>query len=95
MKVRNGILKGELKVEGGKLIKCLIKLKDNKIEEIRFSGDFFMYPEEKLEEIEKALKNVSIEEIEEIFDTSFKNVEIIGATKEDFINLLKQLIEKD
>ncbi|MCD6171849.1 MAG: hypothetical protein J7J36_05505 [Thermoplasmata archaeon] len=48
MKAKNGILKGEIKVKNGKLLKCKIELDDNKIKNIRITGDFFMYPEEKI-----------------------------------------------
>ena len=51
MKVKNGILKGELKVKNGKLIKCTLEIKDGRIKSIKFTGDFFMHPEEKIEEL--------------------------------------------
>lgn len=92
MKVRNGILRGELKVKGGKYIKCIIKIGEGKIKKIKFTGDFFMYPEEKIEEIEKKLEGVVLneKEIGRILDEFFENVEIIGATKEDFLRVIME-----
>ncbi len=90
MKVKNGILRGSLKVKGGKLIKCMIKLKEGKIKEIKISGDFFMHPEEKIEELEKALKGVEFEKesIEEKLNEILRDVELVGIDKEDFINAI-------
>ncbi len=90
MKVRNGILRGNLKVKGGKLIKCTVKLKEGRIEEIKISGDFFMHPEEKIEEIEKALKGMEFkkEGIEGKLNEILKDVELIGIDKEDFLEVI-------
>ena len=90
MRVRNGILKGEIK--GGKLIKCSIKLKEGKIEKIEFTGDFFMHPEEKIEELEEKLKGVEFnqEKIRKVIFDFFEEVEIIGVTKEDFLEVIKK-----
>jgi len=92
MKVENGILKGELKVRGGKLIKCRMKTKDDKIEEIKISGDFFMHPEEKIEELEEMLKGVELkrEEIEFIINLFSKNVEMIGITERDLLRVIME-----
>ncbi|HEC75727.1 MAG TPA: lipoate--protein ligase family protein [Thermoplasmatales archaeon] len=96
MKVKNGILKGELKVRGGKLIKCMIEVEEDAIKKIKFSGDFFMHPEEKIEELEKRLRKIELneEKIKEIFDEFFTEVEVIGAGKEDFLKLVMKCLNK-
>ncbi|MEM1513682.1 MAG: lipoate protein ligase C-terminal domain-containing protein [Candidatus Thermoplasmatota archaeon] len=90
MQARNGILRGELKVKNGKLIKCRIVLKNSTIEDIKFHGDFFIYPEEKIEEIEKKMKGIRYEEeeIKKILYENFSGLEIIGATIEDFLKAI-------
>lgn len=95
MKAGNGILKGELKVKGGKLIKCIIEIEGNEIKKIKFSGDFFMHPEEKIEELEKRICGITLNEgkIRKIFDEFFMEVEVIGAHKEDFLNLIMKCLE--
>ena len=55
MKVKNGILKGELKVKGGKLIKCTLELDEGKIKRIKITGDFFIYPEDAIEKVDAGL----------------------------------------
>jgi len=90
MQARNGILKGELKVKNGKLIKCRIILKNSLIEDIKLHGDFFIYPEEKIEEIEEKMKGIRYDEgeIKKILYENFKDVEIIGASIEDFLKAI-------
>ena len=94
MKAGNGILKGELKVRGGKLVRCIIEIKKGKIKKIKFSGDFFMHPEEKIEELEKRMIGIMFneEKIRKIFDEFFMEVEVIGASKEDFLNLIMKCL---
>jgi hypothetical protein len=51
------------KVPNGKLLKIFIdyNIKKNTINKINITGDFFVYPEESIEIIEKKLKNVKLE----------------------------------
>ena len=53
--------KAEYKVEGGKLIKIQLKKRNNKIEWIKITGDFFLHPEELIDDIERMLIGQYIE----------------------------------
>lgn len=90
MHPEHGILRGERKVAGGKLVKCRMRVRDNIIEEITISGDFFMHPEEKLEELEEQLAGCPLDEehLREICSPFFEGVELVGATMEDFIAVM-------
>ncbi|MCD6474336.1 MAG: hypothetical protein J7K47_05485 [Thermoplasmata archaeon] len=90
MKVKNGILKGELKVKGGKLIKCTLELDEGKIKRIKITGDFFMYPEDAIEKLEKALQGIQFDEkeISRKVKEALNGVELIGATMEDFVDVI-------
>ena len=50
------------KVPNGKLLKIFLEYneKNNLIENLKITGDFFAYPEEAIETIENNLKNVSL-----------------------------------
>ncbi|MBN2604029.1 MAG: hypothetical protein JXA91_07865 [Candidatus Thermoplasmatota archaeon] len=52
------------KVPQGKLLKISLEYNENKelIDKISIMGDFFAYPEESIELLEKELKNVSLNE---------------------------------
>ena len=90
MKVENGILKGELKVKGGKLIKCTLELDEEKIKRIKITGDFFMYPEDAIEKLEKSLQGIQFdeEEISKKVKEALKDVELIGVAMEDFVDVI-------
>jgi len=52
------------KIPKGKLLKISLEHNENKevIDKISIMGDFFAYPEESIELLEKELKNVSLQE---------------------------------
>lgn len=50
------------KVPDGKLLKIFLEEKDGIVESVKITGDFFMHPEEKIGDLENALKGVEIEE---------------------------------
>ncbi len=56
-----GLLKGQAtcKVEGGKLVNVEVFYNDT-IEKVKVTGDFFIHPEEGLEDVEQALAGVDI-----------------------------------
>ncbi|MDI6917111.1 MAG: lipoate protein ligase C-terminal domain-containing protein [Thermoplasmatales archaeon] len=88
---RNGILSAEYKVEGGKLLKCTLNVDSNIISSIKITGDFFMYPEEKIESLEQMLTGVKMDEesIREKMNDFFKtDVQVVGADAEDFVRLI-------
>ncbi|NWF97094.1 MAG: hypothetical protein HXY34_13210 [Candidatus Thorarchaeota archaeon] len=43
------------KVSGGKMLRVNMDVTERKIKSVKITGDFFLYPEETLEAIEKAL----------------------------------------
>lgn len=93
MQARNGTLRGELKVRGGKLVKCRFELKDGRIRGMKFTGDFFMYPEEKIEELEKMLEGKEAEEAGGIINEFFSGVKSFGVSADDFIEVFTTAIK--
>jgi lipoate-protein ligase A len=45
------------KVPNGKLLKITVEFSDNILKKVQIKGDFFIYPEESLDELEVALTN--------------------------------------
>ena len=90
MRAENGILRGELKIKGGKLIKCTLELHEGRIKRIKITGDFFMYPEHTIEKLEKALQNARFqeEEISKKIKEALKGVELIGVAVDDFVDVV-------
>ncbi|MEK7524443.1 MAG: lipoate protein ligase C-terminal domain-containing protein [Patescibacteria group bacterium] len=48
------------KVPNGKLLKISLEDHDGKIDSIKITGDFFMYPEEHIEKLEASLKGCEL-----------------------------------
>jgi len=80
--------KAQYKVEGGKLIKVQLEIKANKIKKVKITGDFFLHPEELIEELEKAIEGAALNE--QILAGHIKafikknEVVLLGASPEDF-----------
>lgn len=89
--------RAEYKVKGGKLIKCRLELDNNYIKHVTYTGDFFLHPEESVEELERNLvgAKASKDEIERIISGFFRNprVTLIGASPQDFISVTSFCIE--
>lgn len=84
--------RAELKVPGGKLIRVRVEVRDGKVKFVRFTGDFFMTPEEDLEELESMLIDMEAdsERIREAVISFFrgKGTSIVGGTPEDFAHVM-------
>jgi lipoate---protein ligase len=51
---------GEYKTPGGKLVVVDFEVADDRLAQVMVSGDFFLYPEEALEEIASALNGLPV-----------------------------------
>jgi lipoate-protein ligase A len=90
------ILKAEYKVPQGKLIRVDYTLENGKISRIKITGDFFLYPEESIEELENRLKGLKIEELElerVIQDFFKKGYVLIGAEPKDFVTVILKALK--
>lgn len=89
--------KAELKVKGGKLVKCRLDVEEGYIKNIKYTGDFFLHPEEYIEKLENSLTGAaaSTEIIKNIIEEFFKKPEItlIGASPEDFVKVTLSCLE--
>jgi lipoate-protein ligase A len=80
--------KAEYKVVGGKLIKVQLTRRDDKIQRIKIMGDFFLHPEELIEDLEASLTGQQLNEstlangIKAFMEK--KGAALLGASPEDF-----------
>ncbi len=92
-------MRGEAKkkVAGGKLIEVEVTY-DEEIESAIISGDFFLHPEEGIEDLEKSLvgleKDATIEEIKTRLEDAIKRkkLELIGFASDDLADLVKDAL---
>jgi lipoate-protein ligase A len=92
------ISRAKQKVKEGKVVKVEID-SNSVINDVKITGDFFLYPEDILEEIEKCIigldKTVSEEEILSGIQkaTAGKDVQMIGISPESIAMLIKEVLE--
>lgn len=83
------------KVPGGKLVRVKVDF-DSRINKVQITGDFFMHPEEMVEEIERCFTNEGVDfdniflknKIEELIKKN--NIMLVGVSADDIIRLVKQ-----
>lgn len=80
--------KATYKVEGGKLIKIQLRERADRIQEIKIMGDFFLHPEELIEELEEGLVGKPLKErdLAEFIRSLMqkRGATLLGASPEDF-----------
>lgn len=85
---------GEHKAKKG-LIRIEIDERDGIAEKVRITGDFFIYPEESVERLEKRLEGHALGELEGILENFFRvdfEGEMPYVTVEDFKMALKNAL---
>jgi len=91
--------RAEYKVKGGKLIKVQLTARNKKIEKIKITGDFFLHPEEVIEDIERALEGHMLDEneISSLIETVMRNKQAVslGVSPEDFARCIMMAGEKN
>ena len=85
----------EYKVKGGKLIQCDVSMEGNVIKAVRYTGDFFMYPEDAIEMLERDITHINITEARNRINKFFEDnkIELFGVAVEDFIRVLDMAVE--
>jgi len=67
---------------------------DDRINDIMITGDFFIYPEESVEALEKALMGTSTDEgkLLEVVKDFYENIEAPGIGPEDIVRAIKKAL---
>lgn len=85
----------DYKVVGGKLIRIKADVEENILKNVKITGDFFLHPEEKIELIEKNLRNKKLEreELERaIRKVVHENeIQLLGVSEKDFVDAIMQI----
>ena len=86
------------KVHGGKLIRVDITHDDAVIQSIKITGDFFLHPEETLDEINELLTGAELPlQVEKLVQEmtlllEIQNAQFIGASPQDIITTLMEAL---
>ena len=90
---------GDYKAVGGKLLRVRMTVTEDSppvIQTLRITGDFFMHPEEAIEDLEQRLTGAPLDEaalrarVQTFFagDASPEDVQVVGADVDDFVTAL-------
>jgi lipoate-protein ligase A len=95
MPTESGILSADYKVPGGKLLRVRLHASREAgvavIDDIAITGDFFMHPEEAIEDLEKRLEGTPLiaeavhTKVQAFFDSG---VEVVGAGVDDVVAVI-------
>jgi lipoate-protein ligase A len=77
------------KAPGG-LIRAVMEVREGRLATVSLSGDFFLYPEAKLSDLETALTGVLVEDVERVVTRFYAEqaIESPGVTPQDFVRVL-------
>jgi len=87
--------RAEYKVPGGKLLVAETEVEEGFLTTVKVMGDFFMHPEEAINDLEEALNGKETAKIDEIVADFFggKEITLFGVSEEDFAHVLKLTLE--
>lgn len=76
------------KVVGGKTVKVDLEVSGKTIVNAVISGDFFLYPEDAIHEIESSIRGRTVEEVVKEINRFRSSVEFLGITLDDLIQVI-------
>jgi lipoate-protein ligase A len=87
--------RAEYKVPGGKLLAAELTVEGDHMVGVKITGDFFMHPETAIIELEKAVDNTPIEELEDTVRRFFQenDVTLFGVEEGDFVKVVRLAME--
>lgn len=81
-----------IKVPNGKLLKIKIAIEKQRIKSLQILGDFFLYPEEAIKDLENSLINKTQQQcLQTIMDIiEKKKIQLLGFSTQDLNDLITQ-----
>lgn len=84
------------KVPNGKLIAMEVQIIHGKVSSMKITGDFFLYPEEQINQIESSFLglpvSISDTELTDKLQHALKGAELIGVSIDDLIRLFRKAV---
>ena len=85
----------EHKREGGKLIGVSFNYKNDIFSDVRIYGDFFVFPEEEIDNLEKLINQKSLPELLQRIDDFFSSgTKVYGITARDLKKVFERAINE-
>jgi len=90
-------MRWEEKIPGGKLVCVEVSADGERVGKVRISGDFFLHPEEKIEEMERSLEGLPISsgevEIRTKLEAALGNAALVGVSPEDLARMFRKAVD--
>lgn len=86
----------ELKVPGGKLVRAEVRVEGGRMAEVKVTGDFFLYPEEAIFELESSLKGLGLDsDLAQAIELRLSQLgaQLLGASPKDLAEAIKRAVE--
>lgn len=89
----------QIKVPGGKLLQVRLEQEGGTIVEMEISGDFFLYPEEKLTDLENGLKGWWVNEDEKQLSARIEvlvvgnGITLVGFEPKDLARVIREALK--
>jgi len=79
------------KFSGGKLLKVTVRSEAGVIQEVRITGDFFVHPEDAVEDMERALRGATVTAVRGILEGKVEGggITTVGFKLDDLISMIE------
>ncbi|MCX8204778.1 MAG: hypothetical protein N3H31_03920 [Candidatus Nezhaarchaeota archaeon] len=87
----------ELKVAGGKLVRAEVEVEGGRLVDVKITGDFFLYPEEAILDIESSLRGLSVEnDYSSIIESKLSQAgaQLVGAAPGDVAEAIRRAVKE-
>ncbi|MEM0380655.1 MAG: lipoate protein ligase C-terminal domain-containing protein [Desulfurococcaceae archaeon] len=78
----------------GKTIELYLKICRDKLEDIVISGDFFAHPEEIIDELERELRNIELNEVNNILEKYRDKIKFAGFDYNVFKEFINEVLKE-
>jgi len=87
--------RAEYKVPGGKLLAAELGVEEGRLVGVKITGDFFMHPEAAIIDLEKALCDTPVEDLDDVVNRFFQDndVTLFGVEADDFVKVVRLALE--
>lgn len=79
-----------MKVPGGKLLKTSVEYEGDRVLSVKFSGDFFIHPEDTLDRVEEALRGVKGTDLRKIIEKEVAESTLYGIDAGSMVKIVRE-----
>ncbi|MBD3387912.1 MAG: hypothetical protein GF416_02585 [Candidatus Altiarchaeales archaeon] len=85
--------KAILKVPGGKLLKADVRHENGRILKAKVTGDFFMHPESRMDELDEQLRGIKAGDVRKVVKKALEGAELYGVDAESIVKVICEAVK--